>query len=103
MAAMDYTSPLWRRARAQALARDGSRCQARERYGPVRLTCGDSVGVHVHHIVRPEDGGDPFAVANLIVLCPMHHRRLHGLAALPADDRRRRARANAAAYRRFAT
>ncbi len=96
---LDYTSPAWRRARADALSRDGSVCQAVEVFGLLSRPCGATTQLHVHHIVRPEDGGEPYALNNLTVLCDFHHHRLHGLLPLPATDRRRRQRANAAAYR----
>lgn len=38
--------------------------------------CGASRGLHAHHIVHWEDGG-PTELANLVLLCPFHHRLHH--------------------------
>lgn len=89
----------WARARAAALARDQHCCQARERYGPLVLYCHETVGVHVHHV---DPDGAPYDLGNLVTLCPVHHARLHHRDPKLADRRPRRARANAAAYRRAA-
>ena len=39
--------------------------------------CGSTRGLHAHHIRHWEDGG-PTDLANLVLLCPYHHRMLHG-------------------------
>ncbi|MEM6105776.1 HNH endonuclease signature motif containing protein [Mycobacterium sp. 050272] len=49
--------------------------------------CGATRGLHAHHIVHWEDGG-PTELANLVLLCPYHHRSHHrGLITItgPAD------------------
>ncbi|MEM6106994.1 HNH endonuclease signature motif containing protein [Mycobacterium sp. 050272] len=38
--------------------------------------CGATRGLHAHHIVHWEDGG-PTELANLVLLCPYHHRLHH--------------------------
>jgi hypothetical protein len=38
--------------------------------------CGATRGLHAHHIVHWEDGG-PTELANLLLLCPFHHRQHH--------------------------
>ncbi|OBI67802.1 HNH endonuclease signature motif containing protein [Mycobacterium sp. E796] len=50
--------------------------------------CGATRGLHAHHIVHWEDGG-PTELANLVLLCPYHHRAHHrGLITItgPADQ-----------------
>jgi hypothetical protein len=52
--------------------------------------CGATRGLHAHHIVHWEDGG-PTEMANLVLLCPYHHRLHHrgGITITgPADDLR---------------
>jgi hypothetical protein len=39
--------------------------------------CGATRGLHAHHIRHWEDGG-PTELANLVLLCPYHHRLHHG-------------------------
>ena len=50
--------------------------------------CGATRGLHAHHIRHWEDGG-PTELANLVLLCPYHHR-LHHRGSItitgPADD-----------------
>jgi hypothetical protein len=49
--------------------------------------CGDTRGLHAHHIVPWEDGG-PTELRNLVLVCPHHHRLHHrGLITItgPAD------------------
>ncbi|OBI26069.1 hypothetical protein A5709_07845 [Mycobacterium sp. E1386] len=50
--------------------------------------CGATRGLHAHHIRHWEDGG-PTELANLVLVCPYHHR-LHHRGAItitgPADD-----------------
>ena len=50
--------------------------------------CGATRGLHAHHIRHWEDGG-PTELANLVLVCPFHHRAHHrGLITItgPADD-----------------
>jgi hypothetical protein len=50
--------------------------------------CGATRGLHAHHIRHWEDGG-PTELANLVLLCPHHHRLHHrGVITItgPADD-----------------
>ena len=50
--------------------------------------CGATRGLHAHHIRHWEDGG-PTELANLVLLCPYHHRAHHrGLITItgPAED-----------------
>ncbi len=50
--------------------------------------CGATRGLHAHHIRHWEDGG-PTELANLVLVCPYHHRAHHrGLITItgPADD-----------------
>jgi len=35
-----------------------------------------SATLQVHHVVAINDGGDPFALENLVLLCGSHHHRL---------------------------
>ena len=52
--------------------------------------CGATRGLHVHHIRHWEDGG-PTELANLVLLCPYHHRCHHrGIITItgPAPDLR---------------
>ena len=90
---------LWASARAAALIRDGNRCQAADLFGPVRVPCEETVGVHVHHVDPARFG--PYDLAGLLCLCPVHHARLRYRDPRLKDQRRRRARANAGAYRSF--
>ncbi len=39
--------------------------------------CSATRGLHAHHIVHWEDGG-PTELANLVLVCPYHHRLHHG-------------------------
>ena len=55
----------WKRARAAAKRRDGNRCQS----------CGAGVRLEVHHILPLEQGGDAFALGNLVTLCASCHRQ----------------------------
>ncbi len=50
--------------------------------------CGATRGLHAHHIRHWEDGG-PTELANLVLVCPYHHRLHHrGVITItgPADD-----------------
>lgn len=44
--------------------------------GCVHPLCGQTRGLHAHHLWHWEDGG-PTIGSNLICLCPAHHRALH--------------------------
>ena len=60
-------SARWQKARALAKQRDGNRC----------VSCGATGNLQVHHIVRPEDGGAEFDLANLRTLCVRCHGEQH--------------------------
>ena len=49
---------------------------ARRDQGCVQPLCPQRRWLHAHHIVHWEDGG-PTVAANLVLLCPYHHRALH--------------------------
>ena len=106
MDASFYSSRTWRRVRRAALRRDGHRCQAVTVYGAVRVHCHTSRDLDVHHVKRPEDGGEMYALSNLLTLCGSCHQRLHltdpGLRAKRRRPRPKiRQRPNAAAYRKY--
>lgn len=70
-----YRSPLWRSARAAALARDDHRCTV------ARLLGGECRGrLHVHHVVPLDHGGAPYDLDNLGSACASHHRKWEALA-----------------------
>jgi hypothetical protein len=55
---------------------------------PGRPNCGATRGLHAHHIRHWEDGGAT-ELANLVLVCPYHHRLHHrgGITITgPADD-----------------
>ena len=56
-------SARWQRARAEARKRDGERCQQ----------CGSSERLQVHHIVQLSQGGDRYALSNLVTLSQPCH------------------------------
>ena len=89
---------LWRLARSAALERDNHRCQAADKFGVLEIPCRETVGVHVHHL---DPAGEPYELANLLTLCAVHHARLHHRDPKLRERRPRRARANAAAYRKY--
>jgi hypothetical protein len=70
-------------------ARDGHQCT----YGtypdddPQPRRCRARTKLQVHHIVRPEDGGQPFDDDNARTLCPRHHAKIEARA---RADRRRK-------------
>jgi 5-methylcytosine-specific restriction endonuclease McrA len=69
-----YATSLWRETARAARQRDGSRCT----YS--RLLGGECRGtLHVHHIVRPEDGGARYDLDNLGTVCAAHHPRWEAL------------------------
>ncbi len=88
----------WRHARDAALERDGYRCQAADLFGHLKIPCGVTDGLHVHHL---DPVGEPYELANLLTLCPVHHARLHHREPALKARRPRRGRANAAAYRKY--
>lgn len=49
---------------------------ARRDQGCTHPLCGQRRWLHAHHIVHWTDGG-PTVPANLVLLCPFHHRALH--------------------------
>jgi Domain of unknown function (DUF222)/HNH endonuclease len=49
---------------------------ARRDQGCTHPLCSQRLWLHAHHIVHWEHGG-PTLPANLVLLCPMHHRALH--------------------------
>jgi 5-methylcytosine-specific restriction endonuclease McrA len=57
----------WQKARARARQRDGQRC----------AHCPSTHNLQVHHLVSLEDGGEPFALSNLITLCQNCHSAQH--------------------------
>jgi 5-methylcytosine-specific restriction endonuclease McrA len=54
----------WQQARAAARKRDGERCRR----------CGTADNLEVHHVVGLAEGGQPYALANLVTLCTECHR-----------------------------
>ncbi|MDE2981592.1 MAG: HNH endonuclease signature motif containing protein, partial [Gemmatimonadota bacterium] len=49
--------------------------------------CGSRLRTHAHHIIPWAEGGET-AMANLVLLCPLHHRAVHeGGWRVEADDR----------------
>jgi 5-methylcytosine-specific restriction endonuclease McrA len=56
-------SARWQTARAEARKRDGERCQ----------NCGSSERLQVHHIEPLSQGGDRYALSNLVTLCQPCH------------------------------
>jgi len=57
----------WRLARTAARQRDGQRCRQ----------CGSSKELAVHHITPISEGGERFALSNLITLCRDCHNARH--------------------------
>lgn len=66
---------LWRDARALAIERDAGRCTVSRLLGG---SC-SSGPLHVHHLVRPEDGGEPYGLDNLLTVCGSCHPRLEAM------------------------
>jgi 5-methylcytosine-specific restriction protein A len=58
-------SAAWQKARAAARQRDGNRCRK----------CGSIQDLEVHHIQPLANGGEQFALTNLITLCRDCHMR----------------------------
>jgi 5-methylcytosine-specific restriction endonuclease McrA len=57
----------WRVARTAARQRDGQRCRQ----------CGSSKALAVHHVTPISEGGDRYALSNLITLCRSCHEAQH--------------------------
>jgi hypothetical protein len=68
-----YGTLRWQQARRQVLARDRSCIPGRLFGGQCRGT------LHIHHIVRPQDGGDPYDTRNLVAVCAAHHPQLEAM------------------------
>ena len=80
-----YNSQEWEQARTRTLLRDANRCSLGRLFG------GDCHPVlHVHHLRRPEDGGEPYADLNLLTVCASHHPQLEALRRAVARRERRR-------------
>jgi 5-methylcytosine-specific restriction protein A len=72
------SSAAWQKARAMARQRDGDRCRQ----------CGSTQGLEVHHLVPIAQGGDRFALSNLITLCSScHHDSHRGVEATRPESR----------------
>jgi hypothetical protein len=63
---------MWRAIRAAARRRAGERCQAM--VDGVR--CDEHRDLEAHHLTPLRAGGEPFAIDNVVVLCPRHHAEL---------------------------
>lgn len=63
------TSSNWQKARKAVRARDGDRCQLDE-----DGTCYGRL--EVHHLVPVREGGEPFDLDNLAVVCRGHHQQI---------------------------
>jgi 5-methylcytosine-specific restriction enzyme A len=57
----------WRLARTAARRRDGDRCRG----------CGGTHGLQVHHVTPISEGGDRYALSNLVTLCKSCHDAQH--------------------------
>ena len=68
-----YQSKAWQWTRDEAIARAGYRCEV-ERCGSFGIRGGR---LEVHHRIRLCDGGAPFDLANLRVLCRACHFKEH--------------------------
>src|SRR5215471_1303089 len=68
-----YATPTWQIVRVRALVRDGYRCVARD--DDWRPCAGP---LTVHHVRPVGEGGEPFALSNLVTLCRRHHGLAHG-------------------------
>lgn len=60
-------SARFKKLREVVKARDGHRCRR----------CGSTEQLEAHHIVPLEDGGDPYALDNLELLCHRCHPTSH--------------------------
>jgi 5-methylcytosine-specific restriction endonuclease McrA len=80
-----YKDPRWAVARRGCFTRDGYQCRAKLADGS---RCPEIGGLQAHHTVPLHElwgqGGDPFAVALLLTLCPDHHGKAD--AALRRDE-----------------
>jgi 5-methylcytosine-specific restriction endonuclease McrA len=68
-----YQSREWAQARAQARRRAQYRCEHVEDGQRCPRIHGHGQRLEVHHVIPVFDGGDPFDLANLVVLCHDHH------------------------------
>ena len=75
--------PDWRRARAQALARDNHECQLRIMPGCTRAA------TQVHHIRALARGGDRSELTNLVSVCGYCHNVLSSQESARRRNRRR--------------
>lgn len=64
-----YTTRRWRLTRAAARRRAGDRCEARTD----GMRCLSRIDLEAHHLIPLRDGGEPFDLDNVVVLCPRHH------------------------------
>ncbi len=62
------TGSQWQKARKAVRARDGEFCQFEDETCYGRL--------EVHHIVPVREGGEPFELENLAVVCRGHHQQI---------------------------
>ena len=83
-----YNSRAWKLCRDEAIARAGCRCQR----------CGRFYGLQVHHKRELSQGGEPFDLDNLRVLCFRCHVKEHHPRAKMVDDKTKR---KLAQWRRF--
>jgi HNH endonuclease len=58
----------WRLARTAARQRDGQRCRG----------CGGTQRLQVHHVIPISEGGERYALSNLVTLCRDCHNARHG-------------------------
>jgi 5-methylcytosine-specific restriction endonuclease McrA len=65
-----YSTHRWRSIRAQAIARDGSRCTVARLLGG---RCSTNLPLHAHHIKPVSDGGAAFDLDNVGTTCARHH------------------------------
>jgi transposase len=65
-----YHTPKWKRIRHEVYERDGYCCQVCEDPGAGPL--------HAHHETPISEGGQPFALDNLVTVCEACHYAIHG-------------------------
>lgn len=61
------SSSKWKKARKEALERDGFEC----------IDCGKEKDLHVHHKKPVSKGGEKYLLDNLVTLCKKHHYDRH--------------------------